>query len=95
MIAFGQDGEKLARALGLPFDVVPFAGQTGEATMQEALRLATAQLDNEGTVLLSPIGTSFDLYRDYAQRGAVFTAAARALTDVATPPPRTDSEVSV
>ena len=49
--------------------------------MQEAVRLAAEGLLEGGlggTVLLAPIGTSFDLYRDYAERGAVFTAAARA-----------------
>lgn len=86
VIAFGQDGEHLARQLGLPYQVVAFGELSGAATMQEALRLAAACLLGEtrtdggpgGTVLLAPIGTSFDLYRDYAERGAVFTAAARA-----------------
>ena len=32
-------------------------------------------------VLLAPVGTSFDQFRDYAQRGDSFRRAARALTD--------------
>jgi len=81
VIAFGQDGEQLARQLGLPYQVVDFGELSGEATMHEAVRLAAEGLlegGPGGTVLLAPIGTSFDLYRDYAERGAVFTAAARA-----------------
>ena len=32
-----------------------------------------------GTVLLAPIGTSFDLFRDYRARGESFARAARTL----------------
>ncbi|WP_237724915.1 UDP-N-acetylmuramoyl-L-alanine--D-glutamate ligase [Deinococcus alpinitundrae] len=82
VIAFGQDGEQLAHQLGLPYQVVAFGELSGEATMQAVVRLAAECLlagePPGGTVLLAPIGTSFDLYRDYAERGAVFTAAARA-----------------
>lgn len=86
IIAFGQDGEYLARQLGLPYQVVAFGELSGADTMREAVRLAAAALTDEalatgepgGTVLLAPIGTSFDLYRDYAERGAVFAAAASA-----------------
>ena len=34
----------------------------------------------EGTVLLAPIGTSFDQFRDYKARGEAFRRAAQALT---------------
>ncbi|AWN22570.1 UDP-N-acetylmuramoyl-L-alanine--D-glutamate ligase [Deinococcus irradiatisoli] len=80
VVAFGQDGETLARALGLPTLQVPFSGQGGEATMRQAVQLAAEALGERGTVLLAPIGTSFDLYRDYAERGEAFAAAARAWT---------------
>ena len=81
VIAFGQDGEHLARQLGLPYQLVAFGELSGEATMQEVVRRAAAGLLENGpggTVLLAPIGTSFDLYRDYAERGDAFTAAALA-----------------
>ncbi len=77
VIAFGQDGEALAQALALPYVSVPFTAQNGEAIMREAVRLAAEALGDRGTVLLAPIGTSFDLYRDYAERGEAFAAAAR------------------
>ncbi len=84
VIAFGEDGEKFASALGLPFLLV--SGTGGEEVMRSAVQAAVGMLslaadlaggEPAGTVLLSPIGTSFDLYRDYAERGQVFTQAAR------------------
>lgn len=77
VIAFGEDGEALARALGLPFETV--GGATGDEVMANAVRAGLAALDGEGTVLLAPIGTSFDLFRDYKARGESFARAARAL----------------
>jgi UDP-N-acetylmuramoylalanine--D-glutamate ligase len=51
-----------------------------DGVMREAVALAAAALgEGGGTVLLAPIGTSFDLYEDYKARGAAFTRAARAL----------------
>ena len=76
VIAFGEDGEKLARALELPFVAVPFGALSGQQIMREALRLALGALDGEGSILLAPIGTSFDLFANYAERGAAFTRAA-------------------
>ena len=77
VIAFGEDGEALARGLGLPYETV--SGQGGDEVMHSATRAALHALDGEGTVLLAPIGTSFDLFRDYKARGESFTRAARAL----------------
>ena len=79
VIGFGEDGEKFASALGLPFLLV--SGNGGEEVMHSAVQAAVGMLslsgEPSGTVLLSPIGTSFDLYRDYAERGQAFTQAAR------------------
>jgi UDP-N-acetylmuramoylalanine--D-glutamate ligase len=79
VIGFGEDGETFAAALGLPFLLV--SGESGEEVMHNAVAAAVGALsmngEATGTVLLSPIGTSFDLYRDYAQRGQVFAQAAR------------------
>ncbi|MDL2345404.1 UDP-N-acetylmuramoyl-L-alanine--D-glutamate ligase, partial [Deinococcus sp. MIMF12] len=38
-----------------------------------------------GTVLLAPVGTSFDSFRDYRERGLTFARVARELVDVARP----------
>nr|RIY04737.1 UDP-N-acetylmuramoyl-L-alanine--D-glutamate ligase [Deinococcus sp. RM] len=78
VIAFGEDGEALARALGLPYRVV--AGADGEATMRAAAQAGLDALNGEGTVLLAPIGTSFDQFRDYKARGDAFRHAAQTLT---------------
>ncbi|MDV6375280.1 UDP-N-acetylmuramoyl-L-alanine--D-glutamate ligase [Deinococcus arenicola] len=77
VVAFGEDGETMARELGLPF--VTVSGADGDATMQAAVQTALDGLDGEGTVLLAPVGTSFDQFRDYAQRGESFRRAALAL----------------
>ncbi len=80
VIAFGEDGEALARALGLPYRVV--AGADGEATLREAAQAGLDALGGpagEGSVLLAPIGTSFDQFRDYRARGEAFRRAAQAL----------------
>ncbi|MFC4426294.1 UDP-N-acetylmuramoyl-L-alanine--D-glutamate ligase [Deinococcus navajonensis] len=77
VIAFGEDGEALARGLGVPYDTV--GGATGDEVMANAARAGLAALQGTGTVLLAPIGTSFDLFRDYKARGESFARAARAL----------------
>lgn len=77
VIAFGEDGEALARALGLPYEVVP--GATGDESMANAVRAGLQALDGAGTVLLAPVGTSFDQFRDYKARGESFRRAAQAL----------------
>ncbi len=75
VVAFGEDGERFARALGLPTTVI--ATRDPEGVMQEAVEAAARALGERGTVLLAPIGTSFDLYADYRARGAAFARAAR------------------
>ena len=44
-------------------------------SMDEAVRLAYASLEDDGIVLLSPACASQDMYRDYAQRGDDFKAS--------------------
>lgn len=77
VIAFGEDGEALARGLELPYTAV--GGESGDETMRLAVRAAVDALDGQGTVLLSPIGTSFDQFADYKARGESFRRAAQAL----------------
>ena len=48
-------------------------------SIEEATRLAFAMASTGGTVLLAPACASWDMFRDYAERGDRFAAAARAL----------------
>lgn len=80
VIAFGEDGEMFARELGLPYDTV--TGEGGDEVLRRAAEAGFAALGGRkgtGTVLLAPIGTSFDLFKDYQARGASFRRAALAL----------------
>jgi UDP-N-acetylmuramoylalanine--D-glutamate ligase len=49
-------------------------------TMEEAVRAAARYAQPGDTVLLSPACSSLDMFRDYAQRGAVFAAAVQELS---------------
>jgi len=73
VVAIGQAQSELMRV----FDgVVP----TRKAeTIEEAVRTAMAMSSTGGTVLLAPACASQDMFRDYAERGERFAAAARAL----------------
>ena len=51
-------------------------------TIEEAVAVATEIAPPDGTVLLAPAGASWDMFRDYAERGDRFAAAARALGEV-------------
>lgn len=83
VIAFGEDGEKLAAQLRLPYEVV--LGQNGDEVMQNAVQAGFAALSGTGSVLLAPIGTSFDLFKDYKARGQSFKQAAQALAQCQQP----------
>ena len=75
VVAFGEDGARFAAHFGKPTTHVP--GADGNAVMRAAVRAAANALPGRGTVLLAPIGTSFDLFPDYKARGAAFAEAAR------------------
>jgi UDP-N-acetylmuramoylalanine--D-glutamate ligase len=53
------------------------------ATIEEATGEAFALASRPGTVLLAPACASWDMFRDYAERGDRFAAAARALMEEA------------
>ncbi len=82
-LGIGASGSAYARAAAAfaPAEVAPPGD--GPATLAWAVRRAYAELKGahggRGTVLLAPLAASFDQYRDYAHRGAVFRAATAAL----------------
>jgi UDP-N-acetylmuramoylalanine--D-glutamate ligase len=67
LVVLGEAAEKIAAALK---DAAP---TTTVATMDDAVRAATAAAENGDTVLLSPACSSFDMYDGYAQRGDDFS----------------------
>lgn len=75
VIGFGEEGARFAAELGRPHVLV--SPTLGKNCMQEVVRLARRHTSNnaEGVVLLSPIGTSFDAFANYQERGAAFRAA--------------------
>jgi UDP-N-acetylmuramoylalanine--D-glutamate ligase len=51
------------------------------ASMEEAVNLAAARANPGDAVLLSPACASFDMFKDYEHRAAVFREAVQALAD--------------
>jgi UDP-N-acetylmuramoylalanine--D-glutamate ligase len=50
-------------------------------SMAEAVRAALAAAPPGGTVLLAPACASFDMFRDYAERGRVFKREVQKLAE--------------
>jgi len=69
MILIGEAKERMARELGSLTDTV-MAG-----TLEEAVLLAYRMAKRGEVVLLSPACSSFDMFRDYKERGKVFKEA--------------------
>ncbi len=77
LICLGIDNKKLIDAFSTE---VYFLSET--TTMREAVRRAASHASSGDTVLLSPACASFDLFRDYKDRGDQFKKEFSALTDV-------------
>jgi UDP-N-acetylmuramoylalanine--D-glutamate ligase len=77
IIAIGEDGAKFAAAFPATASVYLDISD-GQSALTEAIRLGFHHCRG-GSVLLAPLGTSFDQFKDYKARGAAFSAAARAL----------------
>jgi UDP-N-acetylmuramoylalanine--D-glutamate ligase len=68
VIAIGEAAPRVREALG---DVVPVVEAT---SMGDAVRKGYEAARPDGVVLLAPACSSFDWFRDYAERGSVFKA---------------------
>lgn len=77
VVAIGEAAPELARV----FDGLVPVRTAG--SMEEAVRIAHGMAPAQGTVLLAPACASWDMFRDYAERGDRFAAAARALQEEA------------
>ncbi|HEX7015131.1 MAG TPA: UDP-N-acetylmuramoyl-L-alanine--D-glutamate ligase [Cyclobacteriaceae bacterium] len=76
LICLGKDNEKLRRAFG---DVVAILRETQE--VRELVRMALQEAESGDVVLLSPACASFDLFRNYEDRGDQFREAVRELAE--------------
>lgn len=68
-VLIGRDAPRLERALA------PVAPVVRAASMHDAVELAWSQARPGDTVLLAPACSSLDQFRDYAERGQVYTDA--------------------
>lgn len=72
-VVFGEAAQLIAGAIG---DAVPFEVATD---MADAVRRARSLAKPGDAVLLSPACSSFDMFKDYKERGDVFAACVRNL----------------
>ena len=81
VVLIGRDRDAIARALARHAPDVPVVelSATDTGVMQAAVHQAAELAAPGDTVLLAPTAASWDIFRDYAQRGDLFAAAARAL----------------
>ena len=82
LITFGEAGEMIARLVGSKRmeDAAPQLESVVQAvTLEEAVAVAVDLARPGDVVLLSPGGTSFDTYRDFAERGDHFKELIREL----------------
>lgn len=75
VVAIGEAAERVERSL---VSAVPVARA---ATLGEAVRRGFEAAGAGGTVLLAPACSSFDMFRDYAQRGDAFKEEVRRLVE--------------
>jgi UDP-N-acetylmuramoylalanine--D-glutamate ligase len=85
VVLLGRDRDLVADALARHAPDVPVSVVTTTDTesMSEVVRRAAAMARPGDTVLLAPAAASWDMFRDYAERGDLFAAAARALAEAA------------
>ncbi|MDQ1683609.1 MAG: UDP-N-acetylmuramoylalanine--D-glutamate ligase [Frankiaceae bacterium] len=85
VVLLGRDRDVVADALARHAPDVPVSvvSTTDTGAMSEVVRRAAGMARPGDTVLLAPAAASWDMFRDYAERGDLFAAAARALAEVA------------
>ncbi|CAN7218886.1 UDP-N-acetylmuramoyl-L-alanine--D-glutamate ligase [Variovorax paradoxus] len=76
VVLIGRDAPLIEQVLAATGASLMHAG-----SMQEAVKLAAARANPGDAVLLSPACASFDMFKDYEHRAAVFREAVQALED--------------
>jgi UDP-N-acetylmuramoylalanine--D-glutamate ligase len=96
VVLIGRDRAAIADALARHAPDVPVVdlGATDTGVMDLAVRHAATLARPGDTVLLAPTAASWDIFRDYAQRGDLFAASARALGSDAAGPDSSGSDVA-
>jgi UDP-N-acetylmuramoylalanine--D-glutamate ligase len=79
LLAFGESGLEYAKAFQhTGIRIVDLSQESAQTLMPKAVQLGL-QAAQGGSVLLAPLGTSFDLFKNYKARGQAFKEAAQAL----------------
>lgn len=78
VILVGQTANKIKQAL-LKYGFKDKVHELGIASMKEIVKKASEITEDSGTVLLSPASTSFDMFKDYKDRGDQFRIAVQSL----------------
>lgn len=86
ILSIGRDGPHLADAFRGKVEVVDIREASGRLALQQAVETAEQRLSS-GSILLAPLATSFDQFKDYKERGkvfkeVVFASGARPLKEV-------------
>ncbi len=78
----GTEAAALKETLKDVVDIIGiFNGSNGEKTMREAVKAAVSVAECGDTVVLSPACASFDMFRDYKERGRLFQRAVEDLSE--------------
>ncbi len=73
VVLIGEAADRIASAMG------PAATPERAATLEDAVRRAAEMAEPGDAVIMAPACSSFDMFRDYEQRGEVFMRVAREL----------------
>ncbi|RIH82832.1 UDP-N-acetylmuramoyl-L-alanine--D-glutamate ligase [Calidithermus roseus] len=75
ILAVGRDGPRMAQWFSDLAEVVPIHEAEGQAALRKAVQEGLKRLQS-GSILLAPLGTSFDQFKDYKHRSKVFRQVA-------------------